>query len=61
MKKLILSILLVWTVVMCHAQVVQENEAAVVYYMPKTELVITLDYEVIEHTPGVFINMQSVI
>ena len=39
---------------MCHAQVVQENEAAVVYYMPKTELVITLDYEVIEHTPGVF-------
>jgi hypothetical protein len=54
MKKLILSILLVWTVVMCHAQVVQENEAAVVYYMPKTELVITLDYEVIEQTPGVF-------
>ena len=36
------------------AQVVQENEAVVVYYMPKTELVMTLDYNVITETPGVF-------
>ena len=36
------------------AQVVQENEAVVVYYMPKTELVMTLDYDVITETPGVF-------
>ena len=36
------------------AQMVQENEAVVVYYMPKTELVMTLDYDVITETPGVF-------
>ena len=37
-----------------NAQVVRENEAAVVYYMPKTELVIHIDYEVVTRTPGVF-------
>ena len=36
------------------AQVLQENETAVVYYMPKTELVIHIDYEVVTRTPGVF-------
>ena len=36
------------------AQLVQEHEAAVVYYMPKTELVVRLDYEIVEQTPGVF-------
>lgn len=36
------------------AQLVQENETAVVYYMPKTELVITLSYERIEQEPGIF-------
>ena len=36
------------------AQLVQENEAAVVYYMPKTELAITLEYDVIRKEPGVF-------
>lgn len=36
------------------AQVVQENEAVVVYYMPKTELAITLNYDVVTETPGVF-------
>lgn len=36
------------------AQVVQENEATIVYYMPKTELLITLEYDVITQTPGVF-------
>ena len=54
MKKIIWSILLVALSGMGMAQVVQENEAAVVYYMPQTELVITLDYEVVEQTPGVF-------
>lgn len=38
---------------MC-AQLVHENETAVVYYMPKTELVITLEYDVIEKEPGIF-------
>ena len=37
-----------------NAQVVREHEAAVVYYMPKTELVIHIDYEVVTQTPGVF-------
>lgn len=37
-----------------NAQIVRENEAAVVYYMPKTELVIHIDYEVVTRTPGVF-------
>ena len=36
------------------AQVVQENEAVVVYYMPKTTVTITLNYEVIEEKPGIF-------
>ena len=54
MKKCILSILFVWISAMCHAQIVQEHEAAVVYYMPKTELVVRLDYEIVEQTPGMF-------
>ena len=41
------------------AQVVQENEAAIVYYMPKTELLITLEYDVITQTPGVFYQYAS--
>ena len=36
------------------AQVVQENETAVVYYMPKTELCITLNYDIVEQEPGIF-------
>ncbi len=54
MKKCILSILVVWVAMMCHAQLVLENEAAIVYYMPKNEVVITLEYDVVEQTPGVF-------
>ena len=54
MKKCILSILVVWVAMLCHAQLVLENEAAVVYYMPKNEVAITLEYDVIEQTPGVF-------
>jgi hypothetical protein len=36
------------------AQIVQENEAAVVYYMPKTELVVTLHYDCVTQQPGMF-------
>jgi hypothetical protein len=37
-----------------NAQVVQENEVAIVYYMPKTQVQITLDYEMTEQQPGPF-------
>ena len=55
MKKMTM-ILATWLMLTSHvqAQMVQENEAAIVYYMPKTELVITLEYDVIKRTPGVF-------
>jgi hypothetical protein len=36
------------------AQIVHANEAAVVYYMPKNEVLLTLNYSVVEHTPGIF-------
>ena len=54
MKKYLLSGLLIAISSMTFAQLVQENEAAVVYYMPKTELVITLNYDVVTKTPGIF-------
>ena len=34
--------------------IVQENELAVVYYMPLTQIALTIDYEETETTPGVF-------
>ena len=46
--------MLLWVANLMQAQLVQENETAVVYYMPKTELVITLSYERIEQEPGIF-------
>ena len=54
MKKIFLSIMLVAMSQMGMAQVVQENEAAVVYYMPKNELVITLQYDIVNEEPGIF-------
>ena len=39
---------------MVHAQTVQENELAVVYYMPQTQLAITVDYDEVTVTPGPF-------
>ena len=54
MKKCILSIMVVCVAIMSQAQLVLENEAALVYYMPKNEVVITLEYDVVEQTPGVF-------
>ena len=37
-----------------NAQLVLENEAAMVYYMPKNELAITLHYKVVDEEPGIF-------
>ena len=54
MKKYLLSGMLIAISSMTFAQVVRENEAAIVYYMPKTELMITLDYNMVEEKPGVF-------
>ena len=55
MKQLmIIVVALLMAVGYSNAQVVRENEAAVVYYMPKTELVITIDYDMVTQTPGVF-------
>ena len=45
--------MLLWVANLMQAQLVQENETAVVYYMPKTELMITLSYECIEQEPSI--------
>lgn len=50
---------ILWVMLLCvasqlHAQLVHENEAAIVYHMPKTELAITLSYECIQQEPGIF-------
>lgn len=56
MKKRILSsiVLAVGFALAANAQTVQENELAVVYYMPQTQLVITVDYDEITVEPGPF-------
>lgn len=36
------------------AQTVEENELAVVYYMPQTQLAVTIDYEIESVEPGPF-------
>ena len=54
MKKILLSIVLVAIGQMSMAQLVHENEAAVVYHMPQNELAITLHYTVVDEEPGVF-------
>lgn len=54
MKKFFLSLLLAVICQITMAQILQDNEAAVVYYMPKTTFEITFDYDVTEQTPGVF-------
>ena len=50
----ILLVMLLWVASHTHAQLVQEHETAVVYYMPKTELVINIDYKCVEQEPGIF-------
>lgn len=56
MKKRILSsiILAIGLIPMAYAQIVQENELAVVYYMPATELAVTVDYDKVVVEPGPF-------
>ena len=55
MKRMnILLVMLLWVASQMQAQLVQENETAIVYYMPKTELDITLSYDFVEQIPGVF-------
>lgn len=54
MRKYVLSMMLVILSQMGMAQIVLDNEAAVVYYMPKNELCITLVYDVVKQEPGVF-------
>ena len=54
MRKYFLSVLLMAFCQISTAQAVQENEAALVYYMPQTTLSITLDYDVVEQVPGIF-------
>jgi hypothetical protein len=54
MKKFLLgsTMMLIASVLM--AQNLRENEAVVVYYMPKTEFAIQMQYTVTTQTPGVF-------
>lgn len=56
MKKRIFSSLVaaVGICMFTFAQTVQENELAVVYYMPLTQLAVTIDYEKITVEPGPF-------
>lgn len=54
MRKYFFCILLLAFCQISTAQVVHENEAAVIYYMPKTELAITLEYDIVEQVPGIF-------
>ena len=50
--------MLLWVANLMQAQLVQENETAVIYYMPKTELVITLSYERIEQNSVAFMRSR---
>jgi hypothetical protein len=54
MKKFLLTGILMLMTSMLMAQSLRENEAVVVYYMPKTELVIQMQYTLTTQTPGVF-------
>jgi hypothetical protein len=36
------------------AQIVRQNESAIIYFMPKTQVAVTLTYECVEQTPGIF-------
>lgn len=54
MKKILLSGILATMSCMLMAQAIQEKEAVMVYYMPRTELVLHLQYNITAQTPGVF-------
>jgi len=48
------TILLLTSICALQAQVVQENELAIVYYMPQTQIAVTIDYDVVTAKPGMF-------
>lgn len=54
MKKRILIGIILAIGIMANAQTVQENEMAVVYYMPLTQVAITIEYDEITVEPGPF-------
>ncbi len=54
MKKLNLLLAILFVSSQLSAQVVRAHESALVYYMPKTQLAITLSYERTEQQPGIF-------
>lgn len=55
MKKCLVMLSLVLTVT-AQAQLIQENEMAIVYYMPQNELCIDVDYVQIERKAGMFMD-----
>ena len=54
MKKVFLMILGVAAGITLQAQVLQSNESAIVYYSPKTEIVLDFSYTVEKHVAGPF-------
>lgn len=56
MKKRFLSLIMmaVCACGLAYAQTVEESELAVVYYMPQTQLTVTIDYEIETVEPGPF-------
>lgn len=53
-NRVITSAILSLSAWLLQAQVVQENELAIVYYMPQTQIAITIDYDVVTAQPGMF-------
>ena len=54
MKKYILINMILAIGLMVQAQIVEENEMAVVYYMPQTQLAVTVEFDEISQKPGPF-------
>lgn len=53
-KSILMWAILLTTTSFISAQDVHENDLAIVYYMPKTELLITLEYEIRAQSTGIF-------
>ena len=54
MKRLFLLLIGAWLVCGLHAQVVKQNEPALVYYSPKTTVVLDFTYTVETFEPGIY-------
>lgn len=54
MKRLFLLLIGAWLMCGLHAQVVKENEPALVYYSPKTTIVLDFTYTVETFEPGIY-------